>query len=392
MKGSAAVSARPSRALRVTLLAALLWLTACLGNQPASTATGTRSAAQRAELERKIGQMLLVGFRGMEVEDSGPITEQIRAGQIGGIVLFDFDVLNHEPQRNIRSPEQVKALVDGLQGLADDVLFVAVDAEGGRVNRLKEQYGFAPTMSQEELGSRGLQAIREQADDIGTTMRELGINVNLAPVVDLNTNRESPAIGALGRSFSNDPKVVTEYAQATIASYHQNGVLTAIKHFPGHGSAKADSHLGFVDVSATWSDAELEPYRSLIDAGMADMVMTAHVFNRKLDPSWPATLSPSIINGLLRKQLGFDGVVLSDDMQMGAITEHYSLKTVLRQTLLAGVDMISFANNNPRAYEPDIAPRAIDVIVSLIEDGTINEARIDQSVMRIQRLKHRLIS
>lgn len=314
MKGSAAVSARPSRALRVTLLAALLWLTACLGNQPASTATGTRSAAQRAELERKIGQMLLVGFRGMEVEDSGPITEQIRAGQIGGIVLFDFDVLNHEPQRNIRSPEQVKALVDGLQGLADDVLFVAVDAEGGRVNRLKEQYGFAPTMSQEELGSRGLQAIREQADDIGTTMRELGINVNLAPVVDLNTNRESPAIGALGRSFSNDPKVVTEYAQATIASYHQNGVLTAIKHFPGHGSAKADSHLGFVDVSATWSDAELEPYRSLIDAGMADMVMTAHVFNRKLDPSWPATLSPSIINGLLRKQLGFDGVVLSDDM------------------------------------------------------------------------------
>ncbi len=385
-----AVGARLSRAWVGALIAALLGLTSCLADQPTPVPPEAKTSDQQADLRRKIGQMLLVGFRGLQVGQSDPIAEQIRAGQIGGVILFDFDVQTHESERNIRSPEQVKALVDDLQGLTDDVLFVAIDQEGGRVNRLKEQYGFPSTVSQEELGHSGVEATRDQADQIGTTLRQLGINLNFAPVVDVNVNPASPAIGALGRSFSSDPQIVTEYARAAMASYHQKGVLTAIKHFPGHGSAQADSHLGFVDITTTWSDVELEPYRSLINDGMVDMVMTAHVFNRNLDPDWPATLSPAIITGLLREQLGFNGLVVSDDMQMGAIADHYSLETALRQALLAGVDMITLANNNPQAYEPDIAPHAIDIIVSLVEDGTISEARIDQSVARIQALKHRL--
>ena len=345
---------------------------------------------QRAALERKIGQMLLVGFRGTSVDDAGAVVEQIRAGQVGGVVLFDVDVLNGEPVRNISSPDQVRALVGGLQQAARGGLFVAIDQEGGRVTRLKQRSGFSPTLSQRELAQRGVTATRGQADQTARTLSQLGINVNLAPVVDLDVNSESPAIGALGRSFSADAQAVSEHSRVVIESHHERGLLTAVKHFPGHGSAVADSHRGFVDVSGTWSDAELVPYRTLIRDGMIDMVMTAHVFNRNIDPEWPATLSPSTITGLLRQQLGFTGVVIADDMQMGAIVDHYGLETALRQAIVAGVDIITFANNNPRAYEPDIAPRAINIIAAMVEDGAISETRIDESIGRIQALKERL--
>jgi beta-N-acetylhexosaminidase len=244
-------------------------------------------------------------------------------------------------------------------------------------------------MSQRELAQHGVKATREQAWVTARTLSQLGINVNLAPVVDLDVNPASPAIGAFGRSFSADTQIVSEHAQAVIEAHHEHGVFTAVKHFPGHGSATADSHRGFVDVSNTWSEAELDPYRALIHDGIIDIVMTAHVFNHHLDPEWPATLSPSTITGLLRQRLGFDGVVMADDMQMGAIAEHYSLQTALRQAIVAGIDIITFANNNPRTYEPDIAPKAINIIAGLVEDGTISDARIDESVRRIEALKKR---
>ncbi|MBV9013931.1 MAG: glycoside hydrolase family 3 protein [Pseudonocardiales bacterium] len=341
-------------------------------------------------LERKIGQMLLVGFRGMSVDDAGLVGEQVRAGHVGGVVLFDVDVPGGEPVRNIRSPEQVRMLINGLQQEAGGTLLVAVDQEGGRVTRLRERHGFPPTMSQRELAQRGIPATREQAAVTARTLSQLGINVNLAPVVDLDINPASPAIGAFGRSFSADAQIASEHARAVIEAHHEYGVLTAIKHFPGHGSATADSHRGFVDVSDTWSDAELGPYRALIHGGLVDIVMTAHVFNRHLDPEWPASLSPPTITGLLRQRLGFGGVVMSDDMQMGAIDEHYSLESALRQAVVAGTDIILFPNNNPRTYDPNIAPKAIDIIAALVENGTMSQARIDESVRRIQALKKRL--
>ncbi|MGH3815831.1 MAG: glycoside hydrolase family 3 protein [Pseudonocardiaceae bacterium] len=372
----------------------LAWLAGCLSGPAPGDQDGpvgqARPAHESAALERKIGQMMLVGFRGTSVGDAGPVVEQIRAGQVGGVVLFDVDVLTGEPVRNVRSPDQVHALVDGLQRVAGGSLLVAVDHEGGRVTRLKERYGFPATLSQHESARRGVAVTREQAAQTARTLSHVGINVNLAPVVDLNVNPESPAIGALDRSFSADAQVVSEHARAVIDGHHEQGVLTAVKHFPGHGSAIADSHRGFVDVSGTWSEAELNPYRALIGNGMVDMVMTAHVFNRNIDPEWPATLSPSTITGLLRQRLGFNGVVVADDMQMGAVAEHYGMETALRQAIVAGVDIITFANNNPRVYQPDIAPRAINIIAAMVEDGTISETRIDESVARIRALKQRL--
>lgn len=371
-----------------TLLALLLVLVGCDGGSALRAGGGTGGDAPTSDLERKIGQMLLVGFRGASLEEAGPVVGQIRAGQVGGVVLFDVDVASGG-SRNIESPEQVERLVADLQGLTEDALIVAVDQEGGRVARLGSEYGFPATRSQRELAERGPEATRAQAEGTAATLAGLGINLNLAPVVDLEVDPDSPAIGALDRAFSADPAVVAEHARAVIEAHDEHGVATALKHFPGHGSAADDSHLGLVDVTTTWSAAELGPYRSLIDGGLAHAVMTAHVFNRELDPEWPATLSTATISGLLRDELGFEGVVVSDDLQMGAITEHYGLETTLRQTLLAGVDLLVFANNNPESYEPDIAPRAAAIIASLVEDGTLDEARIDESVARLGALRAR---
>jgi beta-N-acetylhexosaminidase len=161
-----------------------------------------------------------------------------------------------------------------------------------------------------------------------------------------------------------------------------------LKHFPGHGSSTADSHLGLVDVTNTWSRTELDPYRNLIGAGVVDATMTAHVFNRKTDGDNPATLSKPTISGILREELNYDGVVISDDMQMGAITEHYGFETAVQAAIEAGVDILVFANNS--VYEEDIAARTGAFIKQLVQHGTVSEARIDTSYQRVQRLKQRL--
>jgi beta-N-acetylhexosaminidase len=359
--------------------------------QPAQPATPLPSAAPTAgpsqvSLDAKIGQMLMVGFRGLAVDAQHPIVRDIHERQLGGVVLFDYDVLAASYTRNIASPEQVSDLVADLQSFAAIPLLVAIDQEGGVVNRLHERYGFPATFSHEALGLlNDPAATYEQAGAMARTLAGLGVNLNLAPVVDLNTNPQNPVIAAYERSFGADPQQVAGQAQAFIEAHHAEGVLCTLKHFPGHGSSTADSHEGFVDVTQTWSRNELAPYQTLIEAGLADAIMTAHVFHAQLDPVYPATLSQPIISGLLRGELGYDGVVISDDMQMEAIRAHYGFETAIQKTLEAGVDLIAIANN--LVYEEDIAGRTIALIQGLVESGVIAEARIDASYQRIQRLK-----
>jgi beta-N-acetylhexosaminidase len=342
-------------------------------------------------LESKIGQMLLVGFRGLQIDATTPFGAAIAAGRVGNTVLFDVDLAG-APIRNVESTSQVAALDASLQALAPTLMLISVDEEGGNVARLGPDHGFPATVSAESLGDQNdLDRTRSAASAIATALVAAGINLNLAPVVDLNVNPANPIIGSLGRSFSADPEVVTRNALAFIEAQHAAGVLCTLKHFPGHGSSTADSHLGFVDVTDTWSETELVPYRRIVAAGMADVVMTAHVFNRNLDPDYPATLSRRVITSLLRKQIGYDGVVITDDMQMGAIADNYGFTEALELAVNAGADIIAIANNGP-AYDPDVHAKAFDAIHAAVMAGRIDEAGIDSAYERIRSLKKRLRS
>jgi len=207
-------------------------------------------------------------------------------------------------------------------------------------------------------------------------------------VVDLNINPDSPAIGRVERSFSADPGLVTEHARTIVRAHRAYNVLCTLKHFPGHGSSRADTHFDFTDVTQTWSDIELLPYASLITSSDCDVVMTAHIFNATLDSNYPATLSQAIITGILRERLGFSGVVISDDMQMKAISDHYTFEKAIELAILAGVDVIALANNT--SSPNDKTTRAINTIRSLVDQGIISEERIDQSYHRIMALKAKL--
>lgn len=368
--------------MKTTLLAAQLLL---LSFTSALAAPSTPDS-----LSIKIGQMLMIGFRGMEPKDDSSIAADIRERGIGGVVLFDYDVPSKSPIRNIESPEQLRRLTSELQKLSTTLLFIAVDQEGGRVCRLKPSRGFPPTVSAAYLGKLdNADSTRQAAGSTAFLLKSLGVNMNLAPVVDLNVNPSNPVIGKLDRSFSADPVVVARQARMVIDAFHQQGIIAALKHFPGHGSSTTDTHKDFTDVTATWSKKELDPYRALIREGYSDPVMTAHVFNARIDSLYPATLSKATIEGLLRKQLGFRGVVLSDDMQMKAIADRYGLEEAIRLAIDAGVDVLIFGNNV--SYDPEIASKATSIIRHLVEKGAISPERINESYRRIMTLKTRTI-
>ena len=331
--------------------------------------------------------MLLVGFRGLTLAEAEATRRQVSNGSLGGVLLFSVDQLTGGA-RNVESPQQVRALVDGLRGAApaEIPLLVAIDQEGGLVARLGPTHGFPTTRSAADLGREDPAVTRAAARAMADTLAAAGINLNLAPVVDLATNPDNPIIAGVERSFSPDADVVIAHATAFIEAHHQVGtVACAVKHFPGQGSASADTHLGVVDVSDAWSETELRPFAGLIAAGLPDAVLTAHIFNARLDAERPATLSAPTITGILRERLAYDGPVISDDLQMGAIRDGYGHDEAVALAIEAGIDILLIANQ--LVYEPEVVERTIDLVEGLVRDGRISEARIDASYERILRLK-----
>jgi beta-N-acetylhexosaminidase len=339
-------------------------------------------------LERKLAQMLLLGFPGETIEHGSPIDEAIKLYGVGGVVLFDNNIDLGVTNRNITDPAQLKRLTESLRVSSATPLLIAVDQEGGIVARLKDRYGFPPSVSAQYLGEQNdLGLTARSTDSMATTLAEYGFNLNLAPVVDLKINPNNPVIAFKQRSFSSNPTLVSSHAAEFIRSHHRQHIYTCLKHFPGHGSSRDDSHLGLVDVTNYWSEDELIPYQNLINQGLCDMVMTAHTFNTCIDPDYPATLSKATIDGILRKRLGFDGVVVSDDLNMGAIVMHYSYETAVEKAINAGVDLLIVAND--KAYSPDIMPRSIKLLLKMVEQDKISRERIDQACGRIMALKAR---
>ena len=340
------------------------------------------------ELKQKIGQMLIIGFRGTEIDRTSYISKAINVLNIGGVILFDKDNPSGEFPRNIVDYNQTKKLITDLNKYSPTPLFISVDAEGGYINRLKTKYGFTNIPSAEEMGKGTTEETKNQADILGQQLNALGFNMNFAPDVDVNVNPENPVIGYLERSFSIDPVKVYEHASSFITGLHQNNIITAIKHFPGHGSSTSDSHLGIVDVTNTYQQNELIPYQKLIENGYSDMVMTAHIINTNIDPVYPATLSPLFIKNILRDQLKFTGVVVSDDMQMGAIVDNYGYDEAIIKAINAGCDMLIISNNG-KTYDEKAPYDAVDIILKAVKDGLISEQQINDSYNRIQALKEK---
>jgi len=334
-----------------------------------------------------MGQLLLAGFRGTAVERNQEVDALLCEVRVGGVVLFEG--------ANIESPAQLAALTADLQQRARACmgrpLLIAVDAEGGSVMRLSPRAGWAPTLSHQELGETNDVALTElEARRIGGMLRDAGINWNLAPVVDVGYNPANPLIVGLGRSFAANPARVTAQARAYLTGMRAAGILTTLKHFPGHGSSYADPHRSFVDVTETANPGiELAPYRALLAEGLADSVMTAHVFNRHHDPRFPATLSRATLQGLLRDELHFEGVIVSDDMQMGAITTRYGVPQAAVQAVDAGVDMLLISEDGPDGG-PSTAAATLAALRSAVLDGRLADERVAASLLRIGHLKERL--
>lgn len=346
-------------------------------------------------LREQIGQLIIVGFDGTELSTEHPVVEAITKHNIGGVILYDVNTQKAIVQengsatrspRNIDSPEQLRLLTQALQARARIPLFIAIDQEGGRVARLNPNNGFPASPSHKALAyetpEKALNMIRANAK----ILKEHGINLNFAPVVDI----EIPGnyIASKERCFSQAPEAIISYAEIYIRAHREEGVLCTAKHFPGHGSTQGDSHLGFVDATQTWSPAELVPYTALIQKQCLDAVLTAHIYLMQRDTEHPASLSPKVLTHLLREQLGYQGLIITDDLNMGAIEKSYPLPEAAVQALYAGSDIILICHslmNDPKQLEI-----AIDAVESAVLSGRLSQASIDASYQRVLRAKQEI--
>ena len=354
-------------------------------------------------LEKMVGQMIMTGFHGDGTDETDEnfiaVTEQIKSGQIGGVILFDIDLSGLMAKgmtaaqakkqifsSNIKNMDQVKKLNEQLQSIAPKKLLIAIDQEGGNVQRLKLEHGFKSTPSAKELGKGDTKTTYEIAYDLGTRLGNLGFNVDFAPLLDVDVNPKSPAIGAKDRSFSANPDIVTQHAGTFARGLEDAKIAYSFKHFPGHGSAGNDTHAGITDITKTYQDYELTPWQDLLkNASPYTMVMVAHVINNNFD-TLPASLSKRTIQMI--RDMGFDGVIVSDDMDMGAIANEYGTETAVEMAINAGNDILVFGNN--LTFDKNRGADINKMIVKMVKDKKIKKSRIRESYKRIMKLKGNL--
>ena len=355
-----------------------LGLSVCL----VSIILGNSSYAQIDSLDIKIGQMLMVGVNEQRLDSEALILDEIAKSKVGGVILFEKNITQGNSYINL------KQLNTSLQSSASIPLFIAIDQEGGTVNRLKEKYHFPKSVTQEYLGKLDNEdSTRFYGEITASTLAGLGFNVNFAPVVDMAVNPNNPIIAKYGRAFSDSANQVVKHASILVEAHRKFGVVTVLKHFPGHGSSLADTHLGIADVTTYWKEREITPYKNMIASGEVDAIMTAHIVNKRLDKEGlPSTLSKTVITNVLRNDLNYNGVVFTDDLQMHAITKHFGLEKTIELAINAGVDVMLFSNNIQGSEE-----RTIDTVHSIIKklvaENRVPISRIEESYRRILKLK-----
>lgn len=345
--------------------------------QPAFAQNSNPSLAQMA------GQMVVVGFTGNDVGDAGvrAAISDIAAERIGGVMFLGV---------NVASQRDVIEMTRAFQAAAPNLpTLITVDQEGGLVERLTQKVGFIEVAKPQQIAQGSATQAGQIYARMANDLMEWGFNTNFGPVADLNINKNNPIIARFGRSFGEDAMQVVEFSNAFVKAHRGSGVLTALKHFPGHGSSASDSHEGFVDITNSWGRAELRPYELLADAGMIDMVMVGHLFANVRGGGdsaiYPATLSRDWVTSVLRNEVGFNGVVITDDMEMGAIRQHYGFKQSIILAVNAGVDILLFSNTaNNRS---SIGKEIVDVLLAEAARDPEFRARIAQSYQRIVRMK-----
>ena len=330
------------------------------------------------ESVRKAGQRLMVGFHGHEA--SADVKKMIHDYGAGSVILF---------ARNVASPEQVAELVRELQTEARAArhelpLLVAVDQEGGRVARMRAPWTVWPPLR--AVGMQGSEeTARKMGEALAVELHACGFRLDFAPVMDVDTNPQNPIIG--DRSFGADPDLVGRLGVAMIRGLQENGVAACAKHFPGHGDTDVDSHLELPTVEHSRSrleDVELRPFKKAIEAGVAS-IMTAHVLVRELDDSVPATLSPRVIDGLLRRALGYDGVIITDDLEMKAVAKCWPPGPLAVLAAKAGCDLL------PVCATHDMQVEALEGLVRAVESSEISWSSMDDACARMRRLKERFV-
>jgi len=349
----------------------------------------------------------MVGFKEAEVGEDTPVVRAIQDYGLGGVILFNIDLKcfleaqKKKPDltrdegarlcpKNITSREQLKKLTSAMKSYSPKPLLTSVDQEGGLVIRLGPAAGFPERERPRELGERDdLAETAKTAEGIAGDLKESGINLNLAPVVDLALNPEG-LISRSGRSFGPRPELVYRHAQAFILAHHKQGILTTLKHFPGKGSVGKDTHFELADVTSLYQDQELQPFSRLIRERMANLIMTSHINHRAWDEDYPVTLSPRILQGLLREKLGYKGVIISDDLLMGAIVKQFSLEEACVLAVQAGVDILLASNNSPEGDDPQLFHRIHQTVIKAVEKGRISQESIESSHARIMALKKKL--
>lgn len=327
------------------------------------------------ELHNKIGQLFMVGFDGLVPNDH--ITRLIQQKKVGGIILF---------RRNVQSPEQLAALCQRLQEInaqvSDLPLLIALDQEGGMVMRVEQ--GVTPIPSAMAYAAAGSEQDCEQLHRIsGEEMRQIGINMMLAPVLDVNNNRKNPVIGV--RAFGEDPQTVISYGMAALRGLKSAGVIATAKHFPGHGDTSIDSHFAMPQIAhdrARLNAIELPPFKAAI-AQDVHAIMTAHVVFPAIERELglPATLSKAVLTDLLRGELGFKGVIITDCLEMAAIVDSIGVTQAVMKSVQAGADIALISHKEERQQA------AMDAVLAAVLSGVISIERINESVQRIQLLK-----
>ncbi len=333
--------------------------------------------ADTPALRRLIGRRLMVGVRGATPED--PVLradlDMCAAFHVKGVILFDVDLpvatrlmrqgvgraeaMARSP-RNIISPAQTRALTDHIRERLGADCLVGVDQEGGDpragdmarsgVARLSPIRGFPPSVCAAQFAALGAEARVAEAERLASMTADAGFTINFAPCVDISINPDNPIIAHKGRHYGEDARSVVECARMVMDSHARRGVLTCLKHFPGHGSSSDDSHAGLPDITRSFrAEVELAPYRALVGAGSAPagapFVMTGHLLHRGIDADHPASLSRAHTTGILRREIGFSGAIVTDSLDMGAITKRYGMDEALILALNAGADVLLDCNN-----------------------------------------------